>query len=396
MNKASGRQSEWQSFLAPLAVCAYVLTYAMGIDFDLGLLLLAALGGLAAALTRHPPGGAGSQLHLAVYVFIAAQILSTLTSANSQRSLLLGLAVLPGLAIFFLLADYFSEQEMLRWLFVAHSLFALGAGISLLATLQRMGWAVSPGYVNWIAAMGSPVFIVPNDAIYLALLAPFAVAVILLRGPVVQKLIAGSSLMITVTLAGLMQSRLLAGMLLIMLMLLVAFLLRPGRALVAGVAVAGVILLLDAVRGFPLLERFAELWHSGNGSLWDARIPIWETAWELFLQHPLLGQGVHTFSYVSADGIQVNWAHNIYLEALAEQGIIGLGALLFLLGATCWLAWGKFRQSEGDTRIMAAAVLTVVAGLLFSGIFEISFVREWANEIVFFAVGATAFLQRRR
>ena len=99
-----------------------------------------------------------------------------------------------------------------------------------------------------------------------------------------------------------------------------------------------VIMLLDAARGWPLTARFALLWgtgeagHSGMTGLWDARLPIWSHAWQTFLQHPLMGQGPHTFSYTSVDGIQVSWAHNLYLETLAEQGILGLAALLTLLG----------------------------------------------------------------
>jgi O-antigen ligase len=52
-------------------------------------------------------------------------------------------------------------------------------------------------------------------------------------------------------------------------------------------------------------------------------------AWHIFLDHPILGTGLGTFQLVYPpyetlyDGKIVNHAHNDYLEALAETGILG-------------------------------------------------------------------------
>jgi O-antigen ligase len=67
-------------------------------------------------------------------------------------------------------------------------------------------------------------------------------------------------------------------------------------------------------------------------------------AWHIFLDHPILGTGLGTFQLVYPpyetlyDGKVVNHAHNDYLEALAETGILGgfccvwFVGLLFLQG----------------------------------------------------------------
>ena len=60
--------------------------------------------------------------------------------------------------------------------------------------------------------------------------------------------------------------------------------------------------------------------------------------WRLFLDHPVLGTGLGTFEMVFPpydslyDGKVVNHAHNDYLEALAETGLVGGLCCLWFLG----------------------------------------------------------------
>ena len=385
---------KWRRYFAPAALCIYTVGFSAPLEFDLPLLLLAALGCLAAALNYRQTDPVGSPLHKAVILFLVAGALSVLFSSDPRRSFTLSLALLPGMAIFFLAADYLADEDMLKAVLFSHTLLALGMGAVLLSTLWGSNFAVHPGYENWMGKIGSPLFIVSNDAIFLALLAPLSAAVLLTASSRGQKIIAASSLTLTAILTGLMQSRLMAAMLLITATTL-AFLIRPRLAVPASLATLAVVSLLDAVRGFPLYSRFLAM-HGSNGTQWwDARIPIWETGWKMFLEKPLLGEGVHTFRYVSVDNIQVNWAHNLYLETLAEQGILGFLTLCGLLGMMLWMAIHNTVRATGEQRMIAAALLAAIAGIFFGGIFEMSFVRQWVNEIVFFTAGATAFLNRR-
>ncbi len=68
------------------------------------------------------------------------------------------------------------------------------------------------------------------------------------------------------------------------------------------------------------------------GIIPDDRIVVWRDAWELFLQHPLIGHGPY---YAEQIGTHITfWPHDIYLYLANLVGLLGLGffvALLFRL-----------------------------------------------------------------
>jgi len=76
--------------------------------------------------------------------------------------------------------------------------------------------------------------------------------------------------------------------------------------------------------------------------------------WKLFLDHPILGTGLGTLQQVYPpyetlyDGKIVNHAHNDYLEALAETGILGGLCCAWFLGALFMRAL-SFLQIEGNS-----------------------------------------------
>ncbi len=63
-------------------------------------------------------------------------------------------------------------------------------------------------------------------------------------------------------------------------------------------------------------------------------------------------------------------AHDIFFEALAEFGLVGLAGLLFLLGAIIRWAWRMLRQSTPQTQAWTAAVLAGECGLLTQLVFD--------------------------
>ena len=74
---------------------------------------------------------------------------------------------------------------------------------------------------------------------------------------------------------------------------------------------------------YPLVERMA----------------TWQAAWEMFLDHPLVGVGIGNFNEMYQSYALPGWeydpghAHNIVLNTLAEMGVAGLAALTVFLGA---------------------------------------------------------------
>ena len=63
------------------------------------------------------------------------------------------------------------------------------------------------------------------------------------------------------------------------------------------------------------------------------RFEYWQTAWELFKEHPLLGTGFHTFHHREVNPAGRD-THSLYMRTLSEGGLLGvivLGGLLLAL-----------------------------------------------------------------
>ena len=86
------------------------------------------------------------------------------------------------------------------------------------------------------------------------------------------------------------------------------------------------------------LERFVELSEDDTG---NGRTFLYDLAWHLFYCHPIFGAGWGSYSkYVATTslgamyrdlGFSAMSAHNVYLQLLAETGVVGL--LLFVVPA---------------------------------------------------------------
>jgi len=60
------------------------------------------------------------------------------------------------------------------------------------------------------------------------------------------------------------------------------------------------------------------------------RLHIWRVGLDMFLQHPILGAGAGAYQ-TSVRGLEIVYPHNVFLEAGAELGIVGLMLVLFLI-----------------------------------------------------------------
>lgn len=107
---------------------------------------------------------------------------------------------------------------------------------------------------------------------------------------------------------------------------------RRGAAAAAVAALATAATVLVVHRTVPFLtERFL------SAKNLRGRIELWTTAIEAFTTSPVLGIGYGQYQqYFAAHGGKQIGAHSTYLMAAAETGVIGLAALLLLLGAVVW------------------------------------------------------------
>jgi O-antigen ligase len=118
------------------------------------------------------------------------------------------------------------------------------------------------------------------------------------------------------------------------------------------------------------------------------RQDIWKVAWRMAEDNPVRGVGAGNFStssihYLIAPGLlrrsdfivdTQKVAHNVYLETLAELGIIGLTLLVALILLVLRCSYGAIRQFErnGDVtmEIVARAQLVALIALLASMFFS--------------------------
>lgn len=142
-------------------------------------------------------------------------------------------------------------------------------------------------------------------------------------------------------------------------------------AVIAGVALAGGMYMI--YRAWAIKDTDFYAMRDMSAML---RLYTWETALRLFLDNPILGVGTGNYEVViplhwngpeanhfSVHGQIMHQAHNEYLETAAEQGFIGIGALLatiVLALAYAWDAW-LHAASALERRLGLALFASVVA-----------------------------------
>ncbi|NTW05057.1 MAG: polymerase [Peptococcaceae bacterium] len=115
-------------------------------------------------------------------------------------------------------------------------------------------------------------------------------------------------------------------------------------------------------------SRFSYLFSSAyiNSSQRGGRLALWQAALEKFKHDPIFGSGFGTFGGAVAarrvpDGFYVD---NFFLKTLAEAGIIGLMAFVWLLFSLIRSGWAAFKSiRDPDLKIMAGAILAGLIGV---------------------------------
>lgn len=109
--------------------------------------------------------------------------------------------------------------------------------------------------------------------------------------------------------------------------------------------------------------------HRGLESGGSGRLETWRAVWHLFLSHPILGVGFRAHEAM----LKINTsAHNGYLALLAEIGVFGFGAALFLTLSGVWKIW---RRNQDPSQTFSHSVLLGLAcGYFVLAVFERYFI----------------------
>ncbi len=349
------------------------------------------------ALAPAPRGLARDPLRLGVVLFLFSAAVSTLTSRSSWISLLgahesyFGLATLLAYAVLFFATRHLcASVEDARRLALA-PVVAAGAAATY-AVVQLAG--VDPilyartaglgGLVRPFATLGHPNFL----SAYLAMALPLVVLALARALREGRRLVAGALAGVAV-LAGVAIAVAVSRGAWLALAAAVAVLLAgalAGRERRAAVALAGVAggaalavgaLALALPRGGVVLGALGQ--RARHFADAGGRQHIWQAAWDLFRDHPLVGTGLDSFQIAFADKRTaaywtIEWnasptrAHNEALNLLATQGLLGAVAVaVFTVGVL--LAARRAWRAGGD-RLLVVALAAGLAAFYVQDLFS--------------------------
>ena len=134
-------------------------------------------------------------------------------------------------------------------------------------------------------------------------------------------------------------------------------------------------LALETLLEIPLISRMNLDVLKQDSSI-AYRWPLWKFAFKTFTENPLFGSGIGSFgfyvpSHFKASGYLVSHAHNIYLQLLAETGLLGFVAFMGYLMTSMYISFQLFRRSsDHQTRCLSVGVWASCGGLLAHGVVD--------------------------
>lgn len=143
---------------------------------------------------------------------------------------------------------------------------------------------------------------------------------------------------------------------------------RP-RFLMVAVLVSIAFLLMDYAHGYDLIGHLSPGYITSNITTVSRKL-MWIATWHMYLSHPWLGTGIGSY-FLNYPAYRLpgelasagTYAHNDYLEYLAEGGLINLGFLLGFAGVLMYALYrllyraGRALQIMDEKRLMALGLV---------------------------------------
>lgn len=152
-------------------------------------------------------------------------------------------------------------------------------------------------------------------------------------------------------------------------------------------------LILDALApGSAVLARFRAIWELGDAN----RVHLWRVALSMVVDQPLFGVGTGRFAYFFSHFSSLSprefgpfWgtAHSLYLQVLAEGGIIGFLALAFFIGAVMRDGLRGLRVERASSITLLCAAMVCLGGWLFYSSLQHTFY-VWSLQMYFWLLAA--------
>ncbi len=160
------------------------------------------------------------------------------------------------------------------------------------------------------------------------------------------------------------------------------------RARILLVGLVALALTWQAVLPETVVER-VQMTEQEDGQLEDSaaeRVYLWQHAWQVFTDNPVIGVGFTGFRMIrSAGGFQLTDPHNFYMKVAADFGAVGLVAFGLLLLSALLSGWRLYRIGRSDFhRALGLGFLGCTSAMMVSNVF--------GDRFSYFALNAYFFL----
>ena len=325
----------------------------------------------------------------AITLFLLSFIASVIFSNDFLKSINAIAVLFPGLLIAYILTRFrLNNVYVLSWCFVPA--VAICSGVIILMFLQSS--YADPGQV--FRREGNSALVVPNDVLAGVIFAPVvAFASMHSRHPILN-LLAACSLATLAIAVYLTESRV-SALTIIFMILLYFFLRSRNRFLIHSLITLVMLCAFDLLFDLGLMHNFYLIREENE------RIGVWLAGLAHWSDHPILGFGPSNFEIAYEIGLQdlslpdwavieprrVPWAHNLYLEALVERGLLGLITLLLLLGVIFIRMLKHASSAEKCYADFYLFIFIAFCGFVFAGLFEPTIQRIWVANSLFVFLG---------
>ena len=317
--------------------------------------------------------------HWALLLFLFAALCATVFSVDCRQSMHVQLSLLPGLIAYVVITTFADTKNRLRIASFALSIIVFFTVVYIAPQViaTRMDNPVAQ-----LKLLGNALFVAPNDILVFSVVAPLALGATWASSWWLRALTAVYLLLMLVISVN-MQSRQAVLLLLLGLVIVIA-LMRPRWAIPALLAGCAFCVVIDG-----LLD-----WHLIHKIFLFPRTYVWHAAWTMFTDSPLTGQGPGLFkdiyfTFLAKAGYVLGdlsdrrgmlWAHSLYLEQLAERGILGFIALLSVLGVSIYKVGCLLRGTVSESmRSMLAGVFSALVVFAIAGVAETTLSRIWVT-----------------
>ncbi|MDI9246698.1 O-antigen ligase family protein [Marinobacter sp. CHS3-4] len=133
------------------------------------------------------------------------------------------------------------------------------------------------------------------------------------------------------------------------------------------------------------------------------RLELWRASWNMFLEYPIFGGGIgHSFNAYLKEGVAEGlyhpssvvqtMPHNVWLDTLAMQGLVGLAGLLGIWGALTVVFVRAVGRQQAESRMLGVAGLVLMVGYNLFGLTES--VMGYGPPLVFFSLYSALIVYR--